>query len=68
MPVLRVKCVETLFWYSTALGSGEMEMFVTLAEVAPKAECSFHREQHGLVLKLLLQCMYTCHHMVPVSI
>lgn len=25
-----------------------MEMFAVLAEVAPKAECSFHREQHGL--------------------
>lgn len=48
MPVLRMKCIETSFWPCTALGSGEMETFATLAEVAPKPECLFHRKQHGL--------------------
>ena len=48
MPVLSANCVETLFWHSTALGSGEKEMFATLAEVAPKVERLFHREQYGL--------------------
>lgn len=28
-----------------------MEIFVTLAEVAPKSECSFHREHHGLCIE-----------------
>lgn len=62
------KCVETLFWHSTALGSGEMEMFTTLAEVAPKASIYSTESSMVSVLKLLLQCLYTCHHMVLVSI
>lgn len=43
-----MKCVDTLFWHSTALRSKEKEMFATLAEVAPKAEGSFHRGQYDL--------------------
>ncbi|PKU36943.1 hypothetical protein llap_12753 [Limosa lapponica baueri] len=56
MPVLRVKCVETLFWHSTSSGSGKIETFATLSEVAPKALFIPQRTAQS-VLKLLLQCI-----------